>query len=369
MLDVLLAVQTETIQHVQALVLHDVEIAVVAVTRNDITILAIPFGVLHTYVLCRDHLAVEHHIFRAVLFVLLLDDAEQLLHEMRILRRIFDLQTEELGSLYQTVHTDRQILTADIDVAGVEQRQHAFRLQGLEVLVVCQLHFVHQVNDILYICLVRDVVTYGVLDGAVQVDRQHGFRTRRDTAGAEGVAETVVRDRVTQTAAAREAVRVVAHVGEERVTLRVHLCREIAVLLVFDIAILRQQRHRLYREREYRAGTLFVEPVHESLLQPVQAVPVRSLAVRETEVLKQALEIVAVVVADVPEYRLEITGTARLVQTVNNLLEAVADHAVNRAAFQTQIDYLVRALVVILAVLLLDEVIHIHKELGRSARA
>ena len=288
---------------------------------------------------------------------------------MRILRRVFDLQTEELCCLYQTVHTDRQILTADIDVAGVEQRQHAFLLKVLEVLVVCQLNLVHQIDHLLYIRLIRDVVTYGVLDSAVQVDRQYRLRTRRDTAGAEGVAETVVRDRVTQTAAAREAVRIVAHVGEERVTLRVHLCREIAVLLVFDIAILRQQRHRLYREREHRTRTLFVEPVHESLLQPVQTVPVRRFAVRETEVLKQALEIVAVVVADVPEYRLEVTGTARLVQTVNNLLEAVADDAVDRATFQTQIHHLVRTLVVILAVLLLDEIVHIHKELGRSARA
>ena len=82
----------------------------------------------HTHVLRRNHLAVEHHILRAVLFVLLLDDAEQLLNEMRILRRVFDLQTEELCCLYQTIHTDRQILTADIDVAGVEQRQHAFLL-------------------------------------------------------------------------------------------------------------------------------------------------------------------------------------------------------------------------------------------------
>ena len=216
---------------------------------------------------------------------------------------------------------------------------------------------------------IRDVVAYGVLYSTVEVDGQYGFRTRRYTTCTEGVAEAVVGDLVTQTAAAREAVGVVAHVGEERVTLRVHLCREIAVLLVLDIAVLRQQRHRLYRERQHAARTLFVEPVHEAALQPVQALPVRCLAVRETEVLKQALEIIAVVVTDVPEYGLEVTRTTRLVQAVNHLLEAVGDDFVYRAAFLAEIHYLVCTFVVVLAVLLLDEIVHIHKELGRSARA
>ena len=288
---------------------------------------------------------------------------------MRILRRVFDLQTQELGSLYQTVHTDRQVLTTDIDISGVEQRQHTFLLQVLQVLIVSQLHLVHQIHYVLDVCLIRDVVAYGVLDSAVQVDRQYGFRTRRYTTCTQGVAEAVVGDLVTQTAAAREAVGVVAHVGEERVPLRVHLCREIAVLLVFDIAVLRQQRHRLYRERQHAARTLFVEPVHEAALQPVQALPVRCLAVRETEVIKQALEIIAVVVTDVPEYGLEVTRTTRLVQAVNHLLEAVGDDFVYRAAFLAEIHHLVGAFVVVLAVLLLDEIVHIHKELGRSARA
>ena len=366
-LNVFTSVETETIQDVQTLVLYYVEIAVVAITRYYIAVLFVPFSVFHTHVLGRDHLAVEHNVLRAVLFVLLLDDTEQLLNEVCVFGCIFDLQAEELSSLHQTVHTDGEVLTTDVDITGVEERQHAFLLQVLEVLVVSQLHFVHEVHYILDVSLIRDVITNSVLDSTVEVDGEHRFRARRDTTGTKRIAEAIVSDCVTQTAARRETVGIIGYIGEERVTFGIHLCGEIAVLFVLDVSVLSQERHRLNREGQDATGTLFVEPIHETTLQPIQALPMRSLTVRETEVIEQALEIVAVIVADIPEDRLEVTSTRRLIQAIYDLLEVVGDDLIDRTTLEAEIDYLVRTFVVILTKLLLNEIVHIHQELRRSA--
>ena len=149
----------------------------------------------------------------------------------------------------------------------------------------------------------------------------------------------------------------------------VHLSREIAVLLILDISVFCQERHRFHREREDATRTLIVEPIHETTLEPIKALPMRSLTIREAEIIKEGFEIITVVVTDIPEYRLEITRTGWLVQAINDLLEAIGDHLVDCTAFLTQIHHFVRAFIVILAELLLDEIVHIHKELGRSARA
>ena len=152
-------------------------------------------------------------------------------------------------------------------------------------------------------------------------------------------------------------------------TFGVHLSREVTVLLILNITVFCEECHGLYREGEDATGTLFVEPVHETLLQPVEAIPMRFFAVREAEVLKEALEIEAVIVADVPENGLEVTCTGRLVKAINDLLEAVGDDLVNGTTTFTEIHYLIRTFVIILSVFLLNEIVHIHKELGRSARA
>ena len=151
----------------------------------------------YTYVLCRNHLTVEHNVFGAVLFVLLLDNTKEFLHEVGILRCIFDLEAEELSGFDETVDTDSEVLTTDVDVTGIEERKHTFLLERLEVLVVSELNFVHEINDIFDVCLVRDVITYGILDSAVEVDGKYGLRTRRYTTGTEGIAETVVGDGIT----------------------------------------------------------------------------------------------------------------------------------------------------------------------------
>ncbi len=113
--------------------------------------------------------------------------------------------------------------------------------------------------------------------------------------------------------------------------LGVHLRREISVLFVLHIAIFAEQRHSLDGEGQHRAQTLLIEPLHETLLQPTERVPVRFLAVGETELAEYALEIVAVVVTDIPEHRLEITRTRRLVDGIHHLLERVGNHLIYSA--------------------------------------
>ena len=51
------------------------------------------------------------------------------------------------------------------------------------------------------------------------------------------------------------------------------------------------------------------------------------------------------------------------------MLEAVGDHLVDGARLQREVDHLVGAFVVVLAVVEADEVVHVHQELGRGAGA
>ena len=214
------------------------------------------------------------------------------------------------------------------------------------------------------------LVVHGELDTAVQVDGEHALRACRHTAGAQRVAKAVVRDLVAQTAARAQRVGIGAHVGEERVALGIHLGREVAPFLVLAVALLvGEQGHRLDGERQQGLRALVVEPLHEALLQPGESLPVGLRAVGEVEVAEDGLEVVLVVVGDVPEHGLVVTGTCRLVQRVDNLLEVVGDHLVDGALLQTHVGLLVGTLPVVLTPLLANEVVHVHQELGRGTGA
>ena len=193
---------------------------------------------LDTYVLGRNHLAVEHQLLGTVLLVVLLDEAEDALYEVFVVIVRRNLQTHELSSLYESVDADGQVLAADVDVAGVEQWQHTVLLQLLQVLVVGGLHFVAEIDDATQILQIVYLVVHSILDTAVQVDGEHGLGTRRNTTGTQRIAETVVGNLVAQTAARAQRVSIVAHIGEERVSFRIHLCREVAPLLVLAFTVL-----------------------------------------------------------------------------------------------------------------------------------
>ena len=187
---------------------------------------------------------------------------------MQIVGVVANLQAHEFGSLHESVHTDGEILATHIDVSSVEEWQHTLRLQFLQVLVVSKLHFMAEFNHLREIVGIVESVLYGVLYATVEVDGEHALRAGRHTARTERIAEAVVLNLVAQTAARAERVGIVAHVCEERVTLRVHLRREVAPLFVYHVAVLCEQCHCLYGESQHRLCTLVVEPLHEAFLQP-----------------------------------------------------------------------------------------------------
>ena len=150
--------------------------------------------------------------------------------------------------------------------------------------------------------------------------------------------------------------------------LRIHLGGELAPLLVLGLAILvDEQRHGLYGEGQQGLGALLVEPLHKALLQPREAVPVGLAAIGEVELAEDALKIVAIVVGHIPEHGLIVAGTCGLVQRIDNLLEVVGDDLVDATFLQGEVGLLVGVLPVVLAVLITNEVVHVHEKLGRSA--
>ena len=365
--DVAAAMKSELVDKVQRVILHSVEVAVVAVTRHAVAILTIPFCVFHAYVLRRNHLAVEEQFFALVLVVVLLDQSEHVLHKMLVLWVVVNWDVEEFRSFHQTVHTDGEILAVDGDIARIEQRKHSFGLQIFEVLVVADLHLVHQVNDFADELELRDVVAAFVLDAAVDIDGEHALGTGGDTACAKRVAEAVVLDFVAQAAAAAQRVGVVAHVCEEGVACGVHFRREIGVFRVDNVTVFGEQCHGLDREGEHGTEAFLVEPAHKPFLKPAERLPDGLGAVGETELTEEAFEVVAIVVGHIPEHRLEITCASGLVDGIDHLLETVGDHLVNGALPQGEIHHLVALFIVVVAVFLADEVVHVHQELRGGA--
>ena len=131
----------------------------------------------HAHVLGWNHFAVEHQAWLFVLFVVLLDEAENLFNKVLILRIIANLNAFELSSFNYTVNTNGEILTVNCDITGVEQREHAFVAEVTEVGVVSHLNLVHEVDNFLNEAEEWHTVLLFVLDAAVHVDGEHTLRT------------------------------------------------------------------------------------------------------------------------------------------------------------------------------------------------
>ena len=149
----------------------------------------------------------------------------------------------------------------------------------------------------------------------------------------------------------------------------VHLSGEVGIFLVGYVAIFREECHSLDWECQDGLETFGVEPFHEAFLEPVERVPVRLAAVREVEVAEEALEIIFVVVGDVPEHRLVVTCASWLVDGVNYLFEAVGDDLVEGAFSCREVDHFVSASVVVFSVFHLYEIVEIHQEFRCGAGA
>ena len=166
-LDVFAAVQSELVHDVERFVLDDVKIAVVTVAPHLVAVALVPFGMFHSHVLRRNHLAVEHHLLRAVLLVVLFDHSENFLCKTFVIGIVVDRNAEKFGCFDQSVHTDSEVLARHIDIARIEQGQHPLRLHVFQVLVVGQLHLVHQIDHLLEEELIGHTLTCGVLDATV----------------------------------------------------------------------------------------------------------------------------------------------------------------------------------------------------------
>ena len=94
---------------------------------------------------------------------------------MQVIRIVGNLQAHKFGSLYQSVDTNGKVLTADVDISGIKQRQHAMCLQFFQIFVVGQLHLVHEVDDVGQEHGIIHAVVDGILHTTVKIDGKHAF--------------------------------------------------------------------------------------------------------------------------------------------------------------------------------------------------
>ena len=83
----------------------------------------------YSYILGRNHFAVEESCLGTVLLVVFFNESEGILDELYIFWVVVDLDSEEFGSLYQTVDADCKILTADVDEPCIKERKHTLFLE------------------------------------------------------------------------------------------------------------------------------------------------------------------------------------------------------------------------------------------------
>ena len=121
MLDIRSTMQLKLIDNIQRVVLYNIEVTIITITRNEIAILTIPFSMLNTYVLGRNHLAIEHHFLRTILFVILFDKRKNALYKMLIVIIRSYRKSHKLGSLNKTIDTYGEILAINIDITCIEQ--------------------------------------------------------------------------------------------------------------------------------------------------------------------------------------------------------------------------------------------------------
>ena len=85
MLDIGRAMKFELLYYVCIRVFNDIEIAIIAITRDKITVFPIPLGMLNAYILCWYHLAVEQYVLGAILLIILLYKSENCLYKLQVI--------------------------------------------------------------------------------------------------------------------------------------------------------------------------------------------------------------------------------------------------------------------------------------------
>ena len=201
MLDILVAVQLELVDHRKRVILRIVEVrAVHVVLRGDVeTVLLVPLVVLAGKILSRNKLRVEHRVRSLVLLVGPVDGLKDDIHELVVLRIRAYSKAEELGGVGEAVHADGEVLPLHVDEASLIDIQHMRGEEVLDDLVESLLVLVnplgllgHGLTDIFIklvlvvvgpgkrlgavddnAFLLKEVASGGKLDEPVQVDGHH----------------------------------------------------------------------------------------------------------------------------------------------------------------------------------------------------
>lgn len=119
------AVEPELVDEVQRVVFHYVEIAVIAITWYTVTVFAVPFGMFYTDIFGRYHLAVEKKLLGFIFVVVFFNETEYIFHEVLVLWIVVNRYIQEFGCFNEAVDTDCEVLACDVDISGVEKREHS----------------------------------------------------------------------------------------------------------------------------------------------------------------------------------------------------------------------------------------------------
>lgn len=184
--------EDELVKEVARFILDDIEVGIVAIAGDEVTVFLVPRGVFDTEVFRRDALSIKHEFLGARLFVFLVDGLEDhfAIGEVLVIRA--GLDTEKFSTFDKAVDADGEVLFLHGDKARIVDGKHAAVKEvahdlvvGHEVFVDLARLFTDSFGDVL-------AVADGVLHKAVDVHGDDGLGTGRDAARAKGVGKGII---------------------------------------------------------------------------------------------------------------------------------------------------------------------------------
>ena len=131
------SVQFELVENCQRVILDAIEIAVIAAAWNKIPVFGVPFSMLYSDILCRNHLAVEHSFLCTESLILCFYQSKYSLYKLLIVLIRCDVKSHEFCCFYKTIDTNSEILAINVDVSSIKEWKHVITQQLLEVFIVC----------------------------------------------------------------------------------------------------------------------------------------------------------------------------------------------------------------------------------------
>ena len=232
----LLPIHLDLVERCEALILHAVEVGVVAVALCGKSCLSVPFGILDAEVLRWDELGVEAYaVLLQGFLILCLKYGEQLGKKLFVSCLVVDVIPEIFCRLHNTVQSDGEELFVDVHVAScVSGEQSSFDIilihhtGGYEIKVHISNHRLKGIEGKSCNVPMHDIL----LHEAVHVDGDNLCTSCDDAARAEGVTKGVVSKLVAKAAAGGKAVHAVTHIDKKAVSLAHLLCTVVAELRV-----------------------------------------------------------------------------------------------------------------------------------------